>query len=164
MCVTFSLNIPDGNDFSHHNIQGETRSGSARRARSQGCSTWSNILGANRRLANAKSSMLQENNPAAASMYVHTSFDLYSDRHVLGLLLCPGVICVVLRCARGTAVDTQQHARTHNEKNEKTGKKTKKNVKKAKKFRKVPQQILLSAITGQEGLTGGRIYRGCSPK
>ena len=61
--------------------------GSARYARSQGknglerqmygstYSRWSNILGANRRLANTKSSMLQENNPDAACMYVHTYFD-----------------------------------------------------------------------------------------
>ena len=48
--------------------------------------------------------MLQEN-PDAACMYVHTSFDMYSDRLVLGLLLCAGVIA--LCCARGTAVDTQ---------------------------------------------------------
>ena len=57
------------------------------------CSRWSNILGANRRLANAKISMLQEINPDAACMYVHTSFDMYSDRHVLGLL-CAGVIAL----------------------------------------------------------------------
>ena len=40
-------------------------------------------------------------------MYVHTSFDTYSDRHVLGcLLLCAGVLarygCAVLCCARGS--------------------------------------------------------------
>ena len=34
------------------------------------CSRISNILGANRRLANANSSMPQENNPDAACMYV----------------------------------------------------------------------------------------------
>ena len=51
--------------------------GTDRYARSQGrmerddiCGRWSNISGANRRLANAKSSMLQENNPDAACMYV----------------------------------------------------------------------------------------------
>ena len=48
-------------------------------------------------LATAKSSMLQENKRGAACMCVHTSFDTYSDQHVLGLLLCAGVI--VLRCA-----------------------------------------------------------------
>ena len=84
-------------------------SGSARYPRSQEwigmtvkCSRWSNILGACRRLANAKSSMLQKNNPDAACMYVHTSFDTYSDRLVLGLLLCAGVIalcCAALCCA-----------------------------------------------------------------
>ena len=37
---------------------------------------WSNILGANRRLANAKSSMLQEYNPDAACMYeIHTWYN-----------------------------------------------------------------------------------------
>ena len=40
-------------------------------------------LGANRRLVNAKTSMLQEKNPDAACMCVHTSFGKYSDRHVL---------------------------------------------------------------------------------
>ena len=68
-------------------------------------------------LRNAKSSMLQENNPDAACMYSY-SFDVYSDRHVLGLLLCAGLIalcCIVLCCAvrcgavlccvGGTAVD-----------------------------------------------------------
>ena len=63
---------------------------SARYARSQGrmdwndiCSRGSNILGANRRLANVKNSMVQENNQDAAYMYVHiNSFDTYSDRHV----------------------------------------------------------------------------------
>ena len=44
-------------------------------------------------------------------MFAHTSFDRYSDWHVLGLLLCAGVIalccavlcCAVLSCDRGTA-------------------------------------------------------------
>ena len=43
--------------------------------------------------------MRQENNPDAACMYVHPSFEIGSDRHVLGLLLCAGVIalcCAVL--------------------------------------------------------------------
>ena len=50
-------------------------------------------------VANAKRSMLQENNSNAAYMYVHTFFDTYSNWHVLGLLLCAGVIalcCAVL--------------------------------------------------------------------
>ena len=34
-------------------------------------------LGANKRLGNAKSSMLQENNPEAACLYVHSSSDVY---------------------------------------------------------------------------------------
>ena len=38
---------------------------------------WSNIFGANRRLANAKSSMFQENGLDAVCMYVRTSFDMY---------------------------------------------------------------------------------------
>ena len=45
-------------------------------------------------LENAKSFMLQENNPDVACMYIHTSFDMYSDRHVLGLLRCAGVIAL----------------------------------------------------------------------
>ena len=79
------------------------------------CSRWSNILGANRRLANAKSCMLQGNRRSAACMYVHASFDTYSDRHALGLLFCAGVIalcCAVLCCARDS--DTlRQHTRTY---------------------------------------------------
>ena len=64
-------------------------------------------MGANRRLANAKSSMLQENKRDAAYMCVRTSFDTHSDRHVLGcLLLCAAVIallcCAVLCCAHGS--------------------------------------------------------------
>ena len=47
-----------------------------------------NLFGADRRLANAKSSMLQETKRDAACMYAHTSFDAYSNRHVLGQLLC----------------------------------------------------------------------------
>ena len=47
--------------------------------------------------------MLQEKKPDAACMYVHTSsFETYSDRHVLGLLPCAGVIALcyaVLCCA-----------------------------------------------------------------
>ena len=40
--------------------------------------------------------MLQESKPDAACMYVHISFDTYSDRHVLGcLLLCAGVIALL---------------------------------------------------------------------
>ena len=56
---------------------------------------------ASRRLACAKSSMLQENNPDAACMSVHTSFGMCSDLHLLGLLLCVGLIadCAVLCCA-----------------------------------------------------------------
>ena len=46
---------------------------------------------------NAKRSMLQENKWDAACMYVHASFDKYSNRHIIGLLLCAGVI--TLRCA-----------------------------------------------------------------
>ena len=54
-----------------------------------------------------KSSMFHENKRDAACMYVHTSFDTYSDRHALGcMLLCAGVIallcCAVLCCARGS--------------------------------------------------------------
>ena len=69
--------------------------------RNDRCNIWSNILGAHRRLANAKSPMLQENNPDAVCMYVHTStcFGMYSDQHVLGLLLCARVValcCAVL--------------------------------------------------------------------
>ena len=56
------------------------------------------MLGANRRLANAKSYMLQEDKRDVACMYVHTSFDTYSDRHVLGLLLCAEGIAL-LWCA-----------------------------------------------------------------
>ena len=61
---------------------------SARYARSQGrmerndrCSRWSNIWGANRRPANVKSSMLQENNPDAAGMLhvLHIYFFWYFD-------------------------------------------------------------------------------------
>ena len=43
--------------------------------------------------------MLQKNKRDAACMYVHTSFGTYSDRRVLCLLLCAGVIarcCAVL--------------------------------------------------------------------
>ena len=43
--------------------------------------------------------MLQENNSDAACKYMHTSFDMYSDKHVLGVLLCAGLIalcCAVL--------------------------------------------------------------------
>ena len=58
-------------------------------ARSQGrierndrCGRWPNIVGANRRLANAKSFILQENNPDAASMlYVHYFQDYFDTRH-----------------------------------------------------------------------------------
>ena len=73
------------------------------------CSKWSTILGANRRLGNAKSAMLQGSKPDAAWMHALASFDTYCDRHVLGLLLCAGVIvllCAVLCCARGS--DTQR--------------------------------------------------------
>ena len=97
---------------------------------------WSNILGATRRLAKAKSSMLQENNLDAACMYVHTSFGMCSDRHVLGLLRCAGMIalccavlcCAVLCCARGTtAVDTQRQQYSYiQRKIEKTGENTRK--------------------------------------
>ena len=49
--------------------------------------------------------MPQENKQDAACMHVHTSFDTYSDRHVLGVLLCAGVIALcraVLCFARGS--------------------------------------------------------------
>ena len=49
--------------------------------------------------------MLQENKRDAPCIYVHTSFDTYSDRHVLGLLPCAGEIALcfaVLCCARGS--------------------------------------------------------------
>ena len=71
-------------------------------------SRWSNILGADR-LANANSSMLEGNKRDEARMYLRTSFDTYSDRHVrVGcLLLCAAAIsllcCAVLCCARGLA-------------------------------------------------------------
>ena len=63
-------------------------------------------------------------------MHVRTSCDMYSDRHVLGLLLCAGVIalcCAVLCCARGIAVDPQrEHRRTAYNEKRNNGKKTKK--------------------------------------
>ena len=54
--------------------------------------------------------MLQENKSYGACMYAHTSFDTYSNRYVLGLLLCAGVIglcCAVLKLA------VKQHTRTY---------------------------------------------------
>ena len=73
--------------------------------RNDGCGVWSNILCANTRLGNAKSSMLQEINPDAACMYciyARTAFYTYSDQHVLGLVLCAGVItlCCAALCSR----------------------------------------------------------------
>ena len=54
------------------------------------------MLGANRRLANAKSSVLQENKRDEACVYIRTSFDTYFDRHVLGcMLLCEAVIALL---------------------------------------------------------------------
>ena len=44
--------------------------------------------------------------PHACTYIPGTSFDMYCDRQVLGLLLCAGVIA--LFCARGTAVDTER--------------------------------------------------------
>ena len=88
--------------------------GSARYARSKGRMDWDdryvvstgpNIVVAKRRLAIAKSSMCHENKRDAGCMYVHISFDAYSDRHVLGLLLSAGVIALcraVICCARGS--------------------------------------------------------------
>ena len=100
--------------MSHISIQGASRSDHARsQARMEWsndiCSRWSNILGANRRLANAKSAMLQENNPDAACMYVYTRstyFDMYSGRHVLCLLFCAGVtaLCYAVLCCAVLAV------------------------------------------------------------
>ena len=58
--------------------------------------------------------MLQGNKPDTACMYVHTSFDTYSDRQALGLWLCTGEIalcCAVLCCAHGSG--SQQHTRTY---------------------------------------------------
>ena len=55
-----------------------------------------------------------------------------------------------------------------NAKTKKRDKNKKKNVtkaKKAKNYGRVPQQIISSsAITGREGLRGGRICRACLPK
>ena len=100
------------------------------------------MFGANRRRANAKSSMLKESNPDAACMYVQTSLEMHSDRHALLAALRRGDRAD--SSARGTAVETQRHVHGHNEK-------TGGNVswrKEAKKFGKVPQQkILSSAIT-----------------
>ena len=90
--------------------------GSARYARSQGgmdCNyrqidvicRWSNVLRANRRLANAKSSMLQENKRDAACMYTHI---LLFIRNLIGTNLdfslcrgdCAAVSCCALLCSR----------------------------------------------------------------
>ena len=48
--------------------------------RNDRCDRWSNILGANRRFAIAKSSIRQENYPDAACLYVHTSFNTYKQK------------------------------------------------------------------------------------
>ena len=62
---------------------------------------------------------------------------MYSDRHVLALLLCAGMIalcCPVLCCDRGTAVVTpRQHTGTYNNKKNGEKKNEKKHVKKASK-------------------------------
>ena len=60
--------------------------------------------------------MLQK--PDAARMYVHTNCDTYSDGHVLGLLLCAGVValcCAVLCCAVlcGSRDSDTQRQQTH---------------------------------------------------
>ena len=108
--------------------------GSARYARSQGrserndrFSTWSNILGANRRPANAKSSMLQENNPnAAQSMNIIRTYYTYIYffryvlyRHLPGTwfaAFCKGdcaVVCCSICYARATAAVDTQHTLTN---------------------------------------------------
>ena len=43
--------------------------------------------------------MLQENKRDAACIYLYTSFDTYSDRHVLGCLLLCAAVVALLRCA-----------------------------------------------------------------
>ena len=48
---------------------------------------------------------MEEHKRDEACMYLHTSFDTYSDRHILGFLTCAGGIalcCAVLCCARGS--------------------------------------------------------------
>ena len=77
---------------------------------------WSSILGANRRVPSAKSSMLQKNKRDAVCMYEHTSFDTYSGRHVLGLLFRAGGVallcCAVLRCFSGSTTYILVHTET----------------------------------------------------
>ena len=72
-------------------------------------------------------------------------YEMYADRHVLGLLLFAGVIA--LRCARGSAVgtDQRQHMLVNESKKTGGGNEQKKDVKEAKKFSKVPPQIMFSS-------------------
>ena len=106
--------------------------GYARYARSQGIfdsyqtlyvvSRWSNILGANRRHAIAKSSMLQENKLDVACMYIYTYIFLLI-RTLIGTCLvvccfmrgrlcysCAVLCCAVLCCA---LLCSQLHTRTN---------------------------------------------------
>ena len=76
--------------------------GSARYARSQGrmehnnrCSRWSNSFRYKQATCKCQELHAPGKQPDAACMlYVHTSFDMYSDRHVFGLLLGARVIAL----------------------------------------------------------------------
>ena len=70
------------------------------------CSRWSNIFGANRRLANPKISMLQENNPDAACivcvLLICTPIGTYLVCCLVQgwLALCCAVLCRAVLCSR----------------------------------------------------------------
>ena len=150
--------------------------GSACYARSQGRterkdkrSRWSNILGSNRRLANAKSSMLQESNHAPCT-YVRTYLVLFLICTVIGayFVCCfvQGVLrCAVLCCARGTAADTQRkHTRKYNETQRKKCVIRRTSRKRTNSGRFPTTNIIAGNFRLRRAERGGRIYRGCPPK
>ena len=139
---------------------------------------WSNIFGANRRLASAKSSMLQENNPDAPHACTYTciplsaSFDtwyvLWSARTCFAALfrgdcavpvLCCASLCCASLCSRCCCCrySTKTSYIQQQKKNRKTGKKRKKRT-----WRKQRKRMLLSVITGWE--VGEYTEGVCPPK
>ena len=99
-------------------------------------------------------------------MHVRTSFDMYSDRHVFGLLLCAGVIvlcCAVLCCAVlcSRYGSTKRYAHTERRKN---GGKTKKERQESTQGKEIQERspiLVNNIVVGSYRLRGGRLYRAC---
>ena len=110
LCSRFNDNIHTRTNYCCTAVVVYPYSGSARYARSQRSMDWKDryILGANRRLANAKSSMLQESKRQHACTYLINLIRTVIGTYLVCCFVQGGLRCAVL-CSRFNDIHTHPH-------------------------------------------------------